>query len=161
EIAAILSRFDPAAFVTAIALYWCQYPVNAFRFQRIVVWSRRATSTLTLPFKFVLKLTCGAGFVAVVAPIGLIADASKIGALQFLTAMSTGEATRYTIFDRANAAQWMSGIGLATLPAQLYGGVSPTIVVPQLLIFTGVLGCIAILAWAPPALAFFRNRILA
>lgn len=161
EISAIVSRPHPAAFLAAIALYWCQFPVNALRFQRVVIWSRPAASTVTLPFKFILKLTCGAGFVAVVTPIGLIADASKIGALQFLAAMSTGEATRYTVFDRANAAQWISGLGLASLPAQLYAGVSPTIVIPQLLIFTGVLGCIAILAWAPPALAFLRNRILA
>jgi uncharacterized membrane protein YbhN (UPF0104 family) len=160
EIATILSRLDPLAFVAAIVLYWCQYPVNALRFQRIVVWSRPARSAVKLPFKLIVKLTCGAGFIAVVAPIGLIADASKIGALQFLTAMSTGEATRYTLFDRANAAQWMAGIGLATLPFQLYAGLSPKVVVPQLLVFAGIMGGIAVLIWVPAALTLFRNRIL-
>jgi uncharacterized membrane protein YbhN (UPF0104 family) len=100
-----------------------------------------------------------AGFISVTAPVGLMADAAKIGALKYFGQMSTSHAIRCTLFDRVVAAQWMSLFALATLPLQWALGVPLSVLGVQLLVSAGFVTAIAVLLFLPGILFIFDHRI--
>jgi hypothetical protein len=153
EIGGILLQLDAAWLVAALAAYWAHYPLNSLRFRYVTVWLRQAASAAGIPFIFVLRLNCGASFVALAAPMALVADVAKIGALRLFGNVSITDATRYTLFDRVIAVQWMSIIGLLAVPAQVAFGFPLQTIGYQALLFGGALAAIAVLIALPGWLA--------
>jgi hypothetical protein len=149
EIGGILLQLDAEWFIAAFAAYWALYPLNSLRFRYVTTWLRQSATTAVIPFMFVLRLTCGASFVAVAAPMGLVADVAKIGALRVFGGISIVDATRYTLFDRVIAVQWMSTIGLLAIPAQVAFGFPTQVIGYQALLFCGAIAAIVVLIALP------------
>jgi len=156
DIVAVWTSFDPAFVAAATVVYWLQYPVNSFRLHRVILWMSGHASAETPPFKFLFKLTCSTGFVAVAAPIGLAGDAAKIAALRVFGTLSITDAARATLFDRVVGVQWISIIGLAMLPAQAAAGIAPNIIMAELALFGGLIAGVGVLLLLPRALALVR-----
>jgi Lysylphosphatidylglycerol synthase TM region len=153
EIGGILLQLDAASFMAALAAYWTLYPLNSLRFRYVTAWLRQAASAAGIPFMFALRLTCGASFVALAAPMALMADVAKIGALRLFGNVSITDATRYTLFDRVIAVQWMSIIGLLALPTQVAFGFPLRTIGYQVGLFGAALVAIAVLIALPGWLA--------
>jgi hypothetical protein len=153
EIGGILLQLDAAWFVAAVAAHWALYPLNSLRFRYVTAWLRQAATTASISFMFVFRLTCGASFVALAAPMALVADVAKIGALRLFGNVSITDATRYTLFDRVIAVQWMSIIGLLAAPAQVAFGFPWQTIGYQVALFGGALAAIAVLIALPGWLA--------
>jgi Lysylphosphatidylglycerol synthase TM region len=149
EIGGILLQLDAASFIVALAAYWALYPLNSLRFRYVTVWLRQAAAAAGIPFMFALRLTCGASFVALAAPMALVADVAKIGALRLFGNVSITDATRYTLFDRVIAVQWMSIIGLLAIPAQVAFGFPLRTIGYQVGLFGAALAAIAVLIALP------------
>jgi uncharacterized membrane protein YbhN (UPF0104 family) len=160
EVAAVWTSLDPALFAFAALIYWLQYPINSYRLHRVIAWIADRAAGVP-PFGFLFKLTCSAGFVAVAAPIGLAGDAAKIAALRVFANLSITDAARATLFDRVVGVQWISIVGLVTLPAQAAVGVGSDILIAQLLIFAGLLAGVGVLLLLPHALALIRHDFVA
>jgi len=105
----ILLQLDKGWFAAAIVAYWLPQIINSLRLQLIVRWL--SPTTAGLPFRLVFRVVCTAGFIAVVAPIGLMADAAKVGALRLAGNQSLTNSARATLFDRVVAVQWMALFG--------------------------------------------------
>jgi lysylphosphatidylglycerol synthase-like protein len=153
QISGILLQLDGAWFIAALAAYWSLYPLNSLRFRYVTGWLRQAASTAGIPFMFAFRLTCGASFVALAAPMALVADVAKIGALRLIGNVSLTDATRYTLFDRVMAVQWMSVIGLLAIPAQVAFGFPFRTIGYQVGLFGAALAAIAVLIALPGWLA--------
>ena len=123
DVAAIWTSLDPKLVVIALLIYWLQYPINSFRLHRVILWATGRSPSDLPPFRFLFKLTCSAGFVAVAAPIGLAGDAAKIAALRVFGKLSITDAARCALFDRVVGVQWICAIGLAAVPLQAAAGV--------------------------------------
>jgi uncharacterized membrane protein YbhN (UPF0104 family) len=159
DVAAVWASLDPTLVALAMVVYWLQYPINSFRLHRVILWiSERAAETP--PFRFLFKLTCSAGFVAVAAPIGLAGDAAKIAALRVFANLSITDATRATLFDRVVGVQWMSLIGLATLPIQIGGGIGRDVILAEFALFAGLIAGVGILLVLSRALALIKHDFI-
>jgi uncharacterized membrane protein YbhN (UPF0104 family) len=153
------AKVDPKLVLLAIAVYWAQFPCNALRIERIIHWVTGKPSSDLPPFAFLFRMTCTAAFVAVAAPIGLAGDAAKIAALRVFSSLSLTEAARAALFDRVAGVQWLCIAGLASLPIQRSAGIESQIV-PQFIIFAGMLIGIGVLLILPKALNLIRNNLV-
>jgi uncharacterized membrane protein YbhN (UPF0104 family) len=153
----VWSKLDPKLVALAVAVYWLQYPVNAFRIERVIRWTTGRPPSETPSYAFLFRLTGTAGFVAVAAPIGLAGDAAKIAALRVFSTLSLTDATRCALFDRVVGVQWLCVAGLATLPYQVAAGIGSEVLVPQLVIFCGMIAGIGVLLILPRVLSWIRN----
>jgi hypothetical protein len=111
-------------------------------------------------FRLILKVTLSGGFISVTAPVGLMADAAKIGAFKYFGRMSTSHAIQCTLFDRVVGAQWMSVFAFATLPLQFEMGVPLSSIGVQFLVSAGFLAAIAVLLYLPNVLRIFDHAIV-
>jgi len=146
DVATVWSNLDPRLVALACIFYWLQYPANAVRLQRVLLWATGRAPRELPPFRFLFKLTCSSGFVAAAAPIGLASDVAKIAALRLFGRLSTTEATRCALFDRVVGVQWLCMIGLATLPFQSAAGINAEIILPELVVLAApILGVGALL----------------
>jgi uncharacterized membrane protein YbhN (UPF0104 family) len=159
EILSMLKRTNWHWYMLAIFAYWLQIPISAIRIQRLIYW---LTPTGTRPpsFRLILKVTLSSAFIAVTAPIGLMADAAKIGAFKYFGHMSTSQAIRCTLFDRVAAAQWMSLFALASLPLQWKLGVPTSSIGIQFLVSAGFMGAIVLMLCLPSVLRFFNHKLV-
>lgn len=156
----VWSKLDPRLVALAVIVYWAQYPCNALRIERVIRWVTGRPSSELPPLGFLFRLTCTAGFVAVAAPIGLAGDAAKIAALRVFSTLSLTDATRCALFDRVVGVQWLCVAGLATLPYQIAAGIGSQILVPQLIIFCGMIAGIGVLLILPRVLSWIRNGFI-
>lgn len=159
EILAMLKRTNWHWFIPAVFAYWLQIPISAIRIQRIIAWLT-PSGIRPPPFRLILKVTLSGAFIAVTAPIGLMADAAKIGAFKYFGHMSTSQAIRCTLFDRLVAAQWMSLFALASLPLQCDFGVPPSAIGIQFLVAAGFMGAIVLMLCLPMALKIFDHKFV-
>lgn len=160
EILSTLRRIDWRWLVLAVLVYWLQYPVTGIRMYCVMHWLKKL-NTLALPsFRLILKVTLSGGFIAVTAPVGLMADAAKIGAFSYFGQMSTSHAIRCTLFDRVVAAQWMSIFAVVTLPLQWALGVPSSSIGIQLLVSAGFLAAIVVMLFLPAALGLFDHKFI-
>ena len=106
-----------------------------------------------------MRLTCGASFVAVAAPIGLAGDAAKIAALRLFGRLSVTEAARCALFDRVVGAQSLCVIGLLGLPLQSALGVDRTVIIPQLFVLGGLLVAISLILVFPRVISMLPFRL--
>lgn len=160
EIFETIRRLNWRWLALALIAYWLQYPVSAFRMTKIMQWLTPADSPPPPSLGLIFKLTATAGFISVTAPVGLMADAAKIGALKYFGRMSTSQAIRSTLFDRVVAAQWMSLLMIATLPLQWDIGVPVSAIGSQFLISVGFLAAIGVLLFLPNVLSIFKHKLL-
>jgi uncharacterized membrane protein YbhN (UPF0104 family) len=158
EILTTVRHLDWRWLVPALIAYWLQYPISAYRMSLVIYWLTRPGTPPPPSFRLILKLTLSAGFISVTAPVGLLADAAKIGALKYFGKMSTSHAIRCTLFDRVVAAQWMSLFALATLPLQWGLGVPLSVLGVQLLVSAGIVAAIVVLLYLPGILFIFDHR---
>lgn len=159
EILNIIRRIDWRWLIPAVLAYWLQYPVSAVRMDLVIHWL--APHRATLPsLRLILKVTLSGGFISVTAPIGLMADAAKIGALKYFSHMSTSQAVRCILFDRVVGAQWMSIFAFITLPLQFELGVPLSSIGVQFLVATGFIAAIIILCFLPHILGVFDHKIV-
>lgn len=160
EILAMLRRMDWRWLVPAVFAYWLQYPISAIRMDRVIRWLMLPKTSPRPSLSLILKVTLSSGFISVTAPIGLMADAAKIGALKYFGQMSTSHAIRCTLFDRVIAAQWMSLFAFATLPLQFELGVPLSSIGIQFLVSAGFIAAIVVLLFLPNALGLFDHKIV-
>ncbi len=159
EILTMLKRANWRWFIPAVFAYWLQMPISAIRIQRIIYWLL-PPGLRAPPFKLILKVTLSGYFIAVTAPVGLMADAAKIGAFKYFGHMATSQAIRCTLFDRVVAAQWMSLFALATLPLQWDLGVPSSSIGVQFLVSAGFLGAIVVMLCLPRVLRIFDHKLV-
>jgi hypothetical protein len=160
EIVGILTSLDIKWFVAAVIIYWLLFPITAYRFRYVFRWCKPESFTTKLRMALILKITLSSGFVAVAAPVGLVADAAKIGAFRVFGKLSTTLAARCTLFDRALAAQWMAILSLASLVPQLMLGVgTKTIGIQLAAAGVVVAGVVALLA-LPRLMSVFRHPLI-
>jgi len=157
DVAAVWTSLDPKLVVIALLIYWLQYPINSFRLHRVILWVTGRSPSDSPPLRFLFKLTCSAGFVAVAAPIGLAGDAAKIAALRVFGKLSITDAARCALFDRVVGVQWICAIGLAAVPLQAAAGVERGIILAQLALFAGLIAGVGALVVLPRALALVRH----
>jgi|GEM_PF-3164441 len=160
EILNMLRRIDWRWLTLAVFTYWLQYPITAIRMNRVMHWLMQPKSPAPPSFRLILKVTLSSGFISVTAPVGLMADAAKIGALKYFGQMSTSHAIQCTLFDRVVAVQWMSLFALATLPLQWALGVPLDPIGIQFLVSAGFLVAIIVLLFLPNVLRIFDHVIV-
>lgn len=160
EILNTIRRMDWRWLIPAVLAYWIQYPIGAIRMDRVIRWLSPPNKPLP-PFRLILKLTLTSGFISVTAPIGLMADAAKVGALKYFGQMSTSHAIRCTLFDRVVTAQWMSIFAFATFPIQYELGVPLGSIGIQFLVAAGFIVAIGVLLFLPNLLGIFEHTIVA
>lgn len=160
EILNMLRRMNWRWLIPAIFIYWLQNPINAIRINYVIRWLMQPGSPPPPSFRLILKVTLSSAFIGVTAPVGLMADAAKIGALKYFGQMSTSYAIRCTLFDRVVAVQWMSLFALATMPLQSALGVPLSSIGFQFLVSAGVLMAIAVLLILPKVLGVFDHKIV-
>jgi hypothetical protein len=160
EIVSVWSRFGVGWLSAALALYWLQYPINSFRLYLVVRWTGRSPANNALSFPFIFRLTCGSGFMAAVAPIGIVGDVTKILGLRLLAGLSLTEAARCAVFDRAVGVQWIGIIGLLTLPFQMAVDVPAVVVLTQFLLFIALELGIVVLLLMPRFLGLFSSNLV-
>jgi len=149
DVTTVWLRLDVRWLIAALVVYWLQYPLNSIRLHRVIravfTWPNSSLPNLRLIF----RVTCGAGFIAAAAPVGLVGDLAKIAALRLFGRMSMLDATRVTLFDRIIGTQWLSVLGLATLPAQRWMGVKEHVIATQALVFSGLVVCVVVFVFIP------------
>ena len=160
ELTAVWTRLDPTLVALAVAIYWLVYPINTFRFHRVILWAIAGAHEGAPSLKFLFRLTCSAGFLALAAPIGLASDAAKVAALRLFGDLSITDSARCALFDRVVGVQWIAIIGLATLPLQWIASVEPKIIVIQLLIFAGLIAGVALILILPQVLGLIRHHFI-
>ena len=160
DVAAVWTNLDPKFLALAAVAYWLQYPVNSIRLQRVILWATGRLPSNAPPLRFLFKLTCSSGFVAAAAPLGLAGDAAKIAALRLFGSLSITEAARCALFDRVVGVQWICTIGLVTLPFQRAAGIGLDIILPQLVIFAGLIAAVGVLLVLPSALALIGGTLV-
>ena len=64
ELTAVWTRLDPTLVALAVAIYWLVYPINTFRFHRVILWAIAGAHEGAPSLKFLFRLTCSAGFLA-------------------------------------------------------------------------------------------------
>ncbi len=160
EIISMFRRINWHWLPLAVFSYWLQYLIGAVRIDRVMHWLAQPNSPRPPSFRLILKVTLSGGFVSVTAPVGLMADAAKIGALKYFGQMATSHAIRCTLFDRVVSVQWMSLLGLATLPLQWALGVPLNSIGIQFLIFAGFLAAIVVLLILPHVLGIFDHKLI-
>jgi len=160
DVTAVWTNLDPKLVALAIAIYWLIYPINAFRFHRVILWTMVRLPENAPSLKFLFKLTCSAGFLALAAPIGLASDAAKVAALRLFGDLSITDSARCALFDRVVGVQWIAVIGLATLPLQWAAGIERGIVAAQLLLFAGLMAGVGVLLVLPRLLGFVRHPFI-
>jgi uncharacterized membrane protein YbhN (UPF0104 family) len=160
NVATVWTGLDVRLVSLAAAIYWLQYPINSFRLHRVIDWVM-AQPLSTPSLRFLFRVTCSSGFVAVAAPVGLAGDAARIVALRAFGSLSITDATRCTLFDRVVGVQWICVIGLANLPLQAAAGIEPGILLTQLVLFGGLLAAVGVLLALPRALALLRSETVA
>ena len=160
DVAAVWARLDPKLVTLAVLAYWLQYPINSFRLHRVIAWVTQRPASDVPPLRFLFKLTCSAGFVAVAAPIGLAGDAAKIAALRMFGNLSITDAARCALFDRVGGVQWLCIVGLATLPVQAVAGVGSDLLLIQLALFAGLIAGVGVLLVLPKMLSLVRHQFI-
>lgn len=160
DVAAVWTNLDPKLLALAAVAYWLQYPVNSIRLQRVILWVTERVPSNALSLRLLFKLTCSSGFVAAAAPIGLAGDAAKIIALRLFGSLSITDAARCALFDRVVGVQWICAIGLVTLPFQRTAGIGQDIILPQLVIFAGLIAAVGVLLVLPSALALIGGNLV-
>jgi len=160
DVTAVWTSLDPRLVALAIAIYWLVYPINTFRFHRVILWTMVRVPENAPSLKFLFKLTCSAGFLALAAPIGLASDAAKIAALRLFGNLSITDSARCALFDRVVGVQWIAIIGLATLPLQWTAGIEPRIVAAQLALFAGLMAGVGGILVLPRLLGFIRHHFI-
>jgi uncharacterized membrane protein YbhN (UPF0104 family) len=160
DVMAVWTNLDPRLLALVVAIYWLVYPINAFRFHRVILWTMVRTPENAPSLKFLFKLTCSAGFLALAAPIGLASDAAKIAALRLFGDLSITDSARCALFDRVIGVQWIAIIGLAALPLQWAANVEPGIIVAQLVLFAGLMAGVCVLLVLPRLLGLVRHHFI-
>src|SRR4051794_38878486 len=157
---AVWTNLDPKLVALAVAIYWLIYPINAVRFHRVILWTMVRLPENAPSLKFLFRLTCSAGFLALAAPIGLASDAAKVAALRLFGDLSITDSARCALFDRVVGVQWIAVIGLATLALQWAAGIEREIVAAQLILFAGLIAGVGVLLALPWLLGFVRRHFL-
>ncbi len=160
NVTAVWTSLDARLVAIAAAIYWLQYPINSFRLHRVILWVTGQPLSDAPSLRFLFKVTCSSGFVAVAAPVGLAGDAARIVALRAFGSLSIIDATRCTLFDRVVGVQWICVIGLATLPLQAAAAIERGIMLTQLALFGGLLAAVGALLILPRALALLRSEMI-
>jgi len=160
EILSTFRRIDWRWLIPAIFAYWLQNPITALRMNCVMHWLMQPGSPAPPSFRLILKVTLSSAFIAVTAPIGLMADVAKIGALKYFGQMSTSHAIRCTFFDRVIAVQWMALFALATLPLQWALDVPRGSIGIQFLVCASVVVAIVVLLILPNLLGIFDHKIV-
>jgi uncharacterized membrane protein YbhN (UPF0104 family) len=160
DVTAVWSNLDPKLVALAVAVYWLLYPINAFRFHRVILWTMVRVPENAPSLKFLFKLTCSAGFVALAAPIGLASDAAKVAALRLFGDLSITDSARCALFDRVVGVQWLALVGLAMLPLQWTAGIEPGILAGQLVLFAGLLVGVGVVLILPRLLRLVRHHFI-
>lgn len=160
DVTTVWTDLDPRLVALAAVLYWLIYPVNAYRFHRVLLWTMVRTPENALSLIFLFKLTCSAGFLALAAPIGLASDAAKVAALRLFGDLSITNSTRCVLFDRIVGVQWIAVIGLVTLPPQLAVGIDYGIVAGQLVVFGGLIAGVGVMLVLPRLLGLVRHHFI-
>jgi hypothetical protein len=160
DVMAVWIDLDPKLVALAVAIYWLIYPINAFRFHRVILWTMVRVPENAPSLTFLFKLTCSAGFLALAAPIGLASDAAKVAALRLFGDLSITDSARCALFDRVVGVQWIAVIGLAALPLQRAVGVERGIVAAQLVLFAGLIAGVGVLLALPTLLGFVRHQFI-
>jgi uncharacterized membrane protein YbhN (UPF0104 family) len=160
DVTAVWTNLDPKLVALAAAIYWLIYPVNSFRFHRVILWTMVRVPENAPSLMFLFKLTCSAGFLALAAPIGLASDAAKVAALRLFGDLSITDSARCALFDRVVGVQWIAIVGLATLPLQWAAGIDPGIVVAQLVLFAGLIAGVGVIIILPRLLGLVRHHFI-
>lgn len=160
DVAAVWTSLDPKLVAVAALIYWLQYPLNSFRLHRMILWVTGRPPEDVPSLRFLFKLTCSSGFIAVAAPIGLAGDAAKVAALRVFGNLSVTDAARFALFDRVVGVQWIAIIGLVALPFQAAAGIDRGITLSQLAVFTGLIAGVGVLLVLPRALALVRGDFI-
>lgn len=160
DVTAVWTNLDPRLVALAVAIYWLLYPINAFRFHRVILWTMVRVPENAPSLKFLFKLTCSAGFLALAAPIGLASDAAKVAALRIFGDLSITDSARCTLFDRVVGVQWLAIMGLAMLPLQWTAGVEQKILAAQLVLFAGLIAGVGLILILPRLLRLIRHHVI-
>jgi uncharacterized membrane protein YbhN (UPF0104 family) len=160
DVTAVWINLDPKLVALAVAICWLVYPINTFRLHRVILWTLVRVPENAPSLKFLFKLTCSAGFLALAAPIGLASDAAKIAALRMFGNLSITDSTRCALFDRVVGVQWIAVIGLATLPLQWTAGIERKIVAAQLVLFAGLMAGVGVILVLPRLLGLIRHHFI-
>jgi hypothetical protein len=155
-----LRQLDWRWFVPALFAYWVQYPIGALRLHCVMHWLMRPGLPPVPRWRLLLKLTLSSGFIGVTAPIGMMADAAKIGALKYFGRIPISQAVRATFFDRVAAAQWLALFALATLPIQWMNGLPRSSIVVEFLVAGGFVVAIVALLILPRVFQTFHHHIM-
>src|SRR6185503_5982474 len=67
DVTAVWTNLDPKLVALAVAIYWLVYPINAFRFHLVILWTMVRVPENAPSLKFLFRLTCSAGFLALAA----------------------------------------------------------------------------------------------
>ncbi|MEJ0075810.1 MAG: lysylphosphatidylglycerol synthase transmembrane domain-containing protein [Alphaproteobacteria bacterium] len=160
EVTAVWTNLDPKLVALAVAIYWLVYPINTFRFHRVILWTMVRAPENAPSLRFLFKLTCSAGFLALAAPVGLASDAAKVATLRLFGDLSVTDSARCALFDRVVGVQWIAIIGLATLPLQWAAGIEQKIVVAQVLLFAGLIAGVGVVLILPRLLGLIRHQFI-
>jgi uncharacterized membrane protein YbhN (UPF0104 family) len=160
DVTTVWTSLDPKLVALAVAIYWLVYPINTFRLHRVILWTMNRRPEHAPSLRFLFKLTCSAGFLALAAPIGLASDAAKIAALRLFGDLSITDSARCALFDRVVGVQWIAILGLATLPLQWTAGVEPRIVGAQLVLFVGLIAGVGVMLVLPRLLGLIRHQFI-
>lgn len=150
---------NPWFVAAAMVLYWLQYPMAAIRLQRVIFWAAGCPPHQVPSLKLLLRLTFSSAFVAVAAPISLAGDAAKVAGLRLFTDLSITLGARCVLFDRVVGVQWLSVVGLATLPFQFALGISQPTILLELAAFCAMLVAIVAFIFLPRFLSLLRYKI--
>lgn len=160
DVTAVWTGLNPWLVALAAAIFWLLYPINAFRFHRVILWTMVRAPEHAPSLMFLFKLTCSAGFLALAAPIGLASDAAKIAALRLFGDLSITDSARCALFDRVVGVQWIAIVGLATSPLQWLAGIEPRIIAGQLVLFAGLIAGVGVILILPRLLGLVRHHFI-
>ena len=141
-----LARLDPALAALALALYLSFSPLNAARLKSVAGWVADAS----LPYLALLRVTCIGQFVAVVAPVGLLGDAARVGLMRPLGGMTWRSSVQAVLCDRASGAVFCACLGAALLPARMLLGAPARELAIEAAVFLLAAGGAALLAALQP-----------
>jgi len=160
DINRILLGLDKTWLALAMVSYWLANVINSVRFMLVARWLAPLGAPLALSIAFIFRMVCVAGFIAVVAPIGLVSDVAKVGALRLSGSMSITSAARATLFDRVVPVQCMGVFGFICAAFQASRGVSAQVIGVQLLLFFGIAVGVLLLLALPHLLHWLRIALV-
>lgn len=149
DVTAVWLHLDVRLMIAALVVYWLQYPLNSIRLHRVIRAAFTEPHSRLPNLRFIFRITCGAGFIAAAAPVGLVGDLAKIAALRLFGKMSMLDAARVTLFDRVVGTQWLSVLGFVTLPAQYWMGVNEQVIAAQIFVFSGLIAGVVVFVFIP------------